>query len=115
MKLWKVLCLGVVFSLSGCGDPAEDWIKDGFMYEITQKEWDQASGVQRIGTAGIWLKRLQANGLLSFDGVSVADLKPLAVELTQCINELSANGGAYNEKAAGQAIVCVNLLGWAKK
>lgn len=114
MKEWKGIILVLSLALVGCGEPGEEWLQDGFMWDVTQSEWRDATAVQRIGTAGLWLKKLQRDGLLSFD-VPVAELKPKAETLARCINELDAKGAASNEQAAGQAIVCVNLLGWGKK
>ena len=78
--------LAVALALTGCGDPAEAWLQDGFMGDVSQEKWNGATPVQQIGTAGIWLKRIQADDLLVFK-VPEAELKPKATELAQCINE----------------------------
>lgn len=105
--------LAVALVLTGCGDPAEAWLQDGFMGDVSQEKWNGATPVQQVGTAGIWLNRIQADDLLVFK-VPVAELKPKATELAQCINELVAKGGAVNKEAYQQGIVCINMLGWSK-
>lgn len=104
--------LALVVALAGCGESRPEWMKAAWEHDVDQQRWQESLPEMKVATAGLWLQRLQENGMLTLDK-PVADMEPEARELASCIDAaLSGGDGLSSQQVGRYSALCVQRLGY---
>ena len=106
ISILSVLLFSVIIVQGG------EWYINGNLHRRTITEWNQATYANKLATSGdMALASPKIKALFQKSG-SVDRLRPFAVELVTCINEVASGEGYESMQVAEMTAGCMILMGW---
>jgi hypothetical protein len=90
------------------------WYEGGTLHSAKGKDWRTATNANRLATSADFVAKASTEDLLTFTIQGIDDLKPYAVELSNCLTEFLKSEFTDTQPIPDSVFMCMGAMKWLK-